>query len=51
MEMYIEAYMTAAGIENDAEDTPLFRSTVRKTKLLTTRALTANDIYRMVKRC
>ena len=31
-------------------DTPLFRSAVRKTKLLTTRALTTNDIYRMVKR-
>ena len=42
--------MTAARIEKDAEDTPLFRSAVRKTKLLTTRALTTNDIYRMVKR-
>jgi len=42
--------VTAARIEKDAEDTPLFRSAVRKTKLLTTRALTTNDIYRMVKR-
>jgi site-specific recombinase XerD len=50
VELYIEAYMTAVGVENDAEDTPLFRSTIRKTKLLTTRALTTNDIYRMVKR-
>lgn len=50
VEIYIEAYVRAAGIEKDAEDTPLFRSTIRKTKVLTTRALTTNDIYRMVKR-
>jgi integrase len=48
--MYIEEYVTAAGIEKDAEDTPLFRSTVRKTKVLTTNMVTANDIHRMVKR-
>jgi len=42
--------VTAARIEKDAEDTSLFRSAVRKTKLLTTQALTMNDIYRMVKR-
>jgi integrase/recombinase XerD len=50
VEMYIETYVRAAGIEQEAEDTPLFRSAVRKTKVLTLRALTANDIYRMVKR-
>jgi integrase len=48
--MYIDKYVAAAGIEKDAEDTSLFRSAVRKTKVLTTRTLTANDIYRMVKR-
>jgi hypothetical protein len=36
-------------MENDAEDTPLFRSTVRKTQALTLPVLTANDVYRMVK--
>jgi integrase/recombinase XerD len=50
VEMYIEAYVHAAGIENDADETPLFRSAVRKTKTLTAQALTTNDIYRMVKR-
>jgi len=50
VETYIEEYMTAAGIGQEAEDTPLFRSTVRKTKVLTPRPLTPNDIYRMVKR-
>jgi integrase/recombinase XerD len=50
VELYIEAYGHAAGIEKNADDTPLFRSAVRKTKVLTLRALTANDIYRMVKR-
>jgi integrase len=50
VELYIEAYVRAAGIEKEAEDTPLFCSTMCKTKLLTTRAMTANDIYRMVKR-
>ena len=50
VETYIEEYMTAAGSGQEAEDTPLFRSTVRKTKVLTGRSLTPNDIYRMVKR-
>lgn len=50
VELYIQEYMRTAGIEHEAEDTPLFRSTVRKTKVLTTLAMTANDIYRMVKR-
>ena len=50
VELYIKEYVQAAGIENDAEDTPLFCSAIRKTKVLTARALSANDIYRMVKR-
>jgi integrase len=48
--MYIEEYMTAEGMAQEADDTPLFRSAVRRTKVLTLRALTPNDIYRMVKR-
>ncbi len=46
----VEAYMAAVGIKQEAEDTPLFRSTIRKTKVLTPRALTTKDIYRMGKR-
>ena len=49
LEKYVEAYVQAAGMENAAEDAPLFRSTVRKTKMLTTSTMTANDICRMVK--
>ena len=50
LEEYVDTYVRAAGMENAAEDTPLFRSAVRKTKMLTTRMMTANDMYRMVKR-
>jgi integrase len=37
-------------LPGDPGDAPLFRSAVRKTKVLTLQAMTANDIYRMVKR-
>jgi integrase len=46
----IAAYLAAAGMAEEPGDAPLFRSAVRKTKVLTDRAMTANDIYRMVKR-
>jgi len=45
-----DALQHFAGIGQDVDATPLFRSMVRKTKLLTARAVTANAIYRMVKR-
>ena len=47
---YLEAYIQAAGINPEDKDAPLFRSTVRKTKLLTDRAMTPGDILRMLKR-
>jgi integrase/recombinase XerD len=50
LQTYIEAYLAAAGIERDPGETPLFRSAVRKTKVLTRVSMTANDVYRMVKR-
>src|SRR4051794_9177246 len=50
VETFIEAYVASVGMEKDPDNTPLFRSTVRRTKVLTSRALTPNDIYRMVKR-
>jgi integrase/recombinase XerD len=40
----------AARIARDPGEAPLFRSAVRKTKVLSPQAMTANDIYRMVKR-
>jgi integrase/recombinase XerD len=50
LQAYVEAYLTAAGIAGDSGETPLFRSAVRKTRVRTPLAMTANDIYRMVKR-
>jgi integrase/recombinase XerD len=46
----ILGYLAAAGIAGDANDRPLFRSTVRKTKQLTANALTSKAICEMVKR-
>jgi integrase/recombinase XerD len=40
----------AARTAKDLGEVPLFRSAVRKTKVLTPLAMTANDIYQMVKR-
>jgi len=50
LQAYLEEYIAAAGIAGDKEDTPLFRTTVRKTKMLTPQAMTAHDILLMVKR-
>jgi site-specific recombinase XerD len=50
LQMYVEAYLATAGIVKDPGEAPLFRSAVRKTKMLTPLAMSANDIYRMVKR-
>jgi integrase/recombinase XerD len=50
LQTYVEAYIAAAGIVKDPDEAPLFRSAVRKTKVLTALAMSANDIYRMVKR-
>ncbi|HEV8715466.1 MAG TPA: tyrosine-type recombinase/integrase [Candidatus Binatia bacterium] len=50
LQSYVETYLAAAGIARDPGETPLFRSAVRKTKVLTPLPMTANDIYRMVKR-
>jgi integrase/recombinase XerD len=50
LQAYVGAYLAAARIAGDSGETPLFRSAVRKTRVLTPLAMTANDIYRMVKR-
>lgn len=46
----IEAYIAAARIRPEEKDAPLFRSAVRKTRVLTQRAISPKDILRMVKR-
>jgi len=43
-------YLSAGGLEYSDKATPLFRTTVRRTKALTTSGMTAGDMARMVKR-
>jgi integrase/recombinase XerD len=52
LQMYVERYLKTAGLDGTigADDTPLFRTTIRKTKVLTNHAMTEGDILRMVKR-
>lgn len=47
---FIAAYLQAAGLEYSDKSTPLFRTTVRRTKELTHKAMNAGDMARMVKR-
>ena len=46
----ILAYLKAAGIEKEADDRPLFRSAVGRTKTLTEKPLTTERICELVKR-
>lgn len=48
-EEYLDAYLVAAGIEA-AKATPLFRSTVARTRKLTENGMSRSDVLRMVKR-
>jgi site-specific recombinase XerD len=50
LQSFILQYVESAGLRDAAKETPLFRTTVRKTKQLTDRALTGVDVCRMVKR-
>lgn len=50
LESYILAWLETAGIREDAKDSPLFRSTVRRTGRLTDKALTTKAICELVKR-
>lgn len=49
LEAYLDAYIAAAGIENDRK-APLFRAAVRKTKTLTNRPLSRTDVWYMIRR-
>ena len=46
----IRDYIVAAGLEYSDKASPLFRSTVRRTKQLTQNGMTSGDMSRMVKR-
>lgn len=47
---FIAEYIAAACLEDSEKAAPLFRTTVRRTKELTHRAMTPNDMARMVRR-
>ena len=47
---FIFAYLEAAGLTDAAASTPLFRSTVRREKILTGRGMTGHSMCRMFKR-
>lgn len=48
LEEFMREYLAAAGESGD--DTPLFRSAIRRTKQLSENRMTENDVLRMVKR-
>jgi integrase/recombinase XerD len=50
LQSWIQEYLDRAGLVNAELVTPLFRTTVRRTKCLTANPLTADDMGRMVKR-
>ncbi|MBX3439365.1 MAG: tyrosine-type recombinase/integrase, partial [Planctomycetaceae bacterium] len=47
---FLNAYLAAGGLEFADKPSPLFRTTVRRTKTLTMNGMTAGDMARMVKR-
>ena len=47
---FILAYLNLGGLDYSEKRTPLFRTTVRRTKRLTQNGMTTNDMARMVKR-
>jgi site-specific recombinase XerD len=50
LEGYIRAYLDAAGIAGEGKDRPLFRSALRRTKQLTSNAMTSKAICELIKR-
>jgi site-specific recombinase XerD len=50
LRQYIQEYIAAAKLEYSEKNTPLFRSTVRRTKQMTMNGMLPGDIGRMVKR-
>jgi integrase/recombinase XerD len=50
LERFLLGYLEMAGLKDEPKDAPLFRTTVRRTRILTSNAMTAVDMCRMVKR-
>lgn len=50
LRQFIQEYIAAAKLEYSEKNTPLFRSTIRRTKQLTMKGIAPGDIGRMVKR-
>jgi site-specific recombinase XerD len=50
LEKIIIEYLGAAGLRDAPKDTPLFQSALKKQRVLTGKAITGDDIYRMMKR-
>jgi integrase/recombinase XerD len=50
LERFLLSYVVVAGLEGEAKQRPLFRTTAGRTRLLTENAMTAIDMCRMVKR-
>jgi integrase/recombinase XerD len=50
LQQFIRDYLIASGLDHSDKSTPLFRTTIRRTKQLTMNGMTAGDMGRMVKR-
>ncbi len=50
LQQFLSDYLTAGGLEYSDKSTPLFRTTIRRTKQLTENGMTPGDMGRMVKR-
>jgi integrase/recombinase XerD len=50
LQVQMEAYLRAAGLEGRSDKTPLFRTARKKRRELTDRGLNGNDLLRIVKR-
>lgn len=50
LSQHIREYLTAGGLDYSDKSTPLFRTTIRKTRRLTQTSMTSDDIGRMLKR-
>lgn len=50
LRQFITEYLNAAGLDYSEKQSPLFRTTIRRTKRMTQNAMTAGDMARMMKR-
>jgi integrase len=50
LQLQMQAYISAAGIAGQPDKAALFRSAMKRKRALTARALTGNDLLRIVKR-